>query len=135
MGDCQIYQPGVAWPEKQGQPQSFIAQIRLEDVHSYDVDKVLPGTGMLWFFYDATQQTFGDDPADRDGWSVLFAENATLKRISAPTKLPAESQFHACSLSFASEYTLSQQPQLEIPNFDWSEEEQTKYEQLLSTFP
>lgn len=126
---------GIAWPEKQGQPQSFIAQIRLADVHAYDVDRVLPETGMLWFFYDSGQETYGEDPADRSGWSVLFAENAAVKRASAPTKLPAEARFHACSLSFGSEYTLSQQPQLEIPEFDWTEEEQTKYEQLLSTFP
>jgi uncharacterized protein YwqG len=126
---------GVAWPDKQGQPQSFIAQIRLADVHSYDVEKVLPAAGTLWFFYDATQQTFGEDPTDRSGWSVIFVEKATLKRASLPGKLPTEGQFHACSLSFASEYTLSQQPQLEIPAFDWSAEEQAKYEQLLSTFP
>ena len=126
---------GVAWPEKEGQPQSFIAQIRLADVHSYDADNVLPAEGMLWFFYDATQQTFGEDPSDRTGWLVIFAQSAALKRAPAPANLPAESQFHACSLSFAGEYTLSQQPQLEIPAFDWSEKEQTAYEQLLSTFP
>jgi uncharacterized protein YwqG len=126
---------GSAWPEKKGQPQSFIAQIRLEDVHAYDVNKVLPERGMLWFFYDAAQDTYGDDPADREGWSVLFAEKATLKRAAAPTKLPAESQFHASALSFATEYTLPQEPQLDIATFDWSDEEQKKYEQVLSTFP
>src|SRR5438876_3632640 len=78
---------GVAWPEKQGQPQSFIAQIRLADVQPYDRDKVLPETGMLWFFYDAAQEIFGEDPADRDGWSVIFADNATLKGASVPAKL------------------------------------------------
>jgi uncharacterized protein YwqG len=126
---------GTAWPEKKGQPQSFIAQIRLEDVHAYDVDKVLPEKGMLWFFYDAAQETYGDDPADREGWSVLFAESATPKRATVPTKLAAESQFHASSLSFVTEYTLPQDPKLEITTFDWSKEEQKKYEQILSTFP
>ena len=127
---------GTAWPEKKGQPQSFIAQIRLEDVHSYDVDKVLPQKGMLWFFYDAAQETYGDDPADGAGWAVLFAEQAaTLKRATAPAKLPAGSQFHASSLSFTTEYTLPQEPKLDIVTLDWSDEEQKKYEQVLSTFP
>ena len=126
---------GTAWPEKQGQPQSFIAQIRLEDVHSYDVDKVLPEKGMLWFFYDAAQETYGDDPGDRAGWAVLFAENATLKHATAPAKLPGGSQFHANALSFVTEYTLPQEPKLDIARFDWSDDEQKKYEQLLSTFP
>ncbi len=126
---------GTAWPEKKGQPQSFIAQIRFEDVHAYDVDKVLPEKGTLWFFYDAAQETYGDDPADREGWSVLFGESATLKRATVPAKLPAESQFHASSLSFVTEYTLPQDPTLEITPYDWSKEEQKKYEQILSTFP
>ena len=124
------------WPEWKGLPQSFIAQIRLEDAHPYDVNGVLPGQGMLWLFYDAQQQTFGADPADKGGWSVLFAENSTnLRHTTAPTTLPATSQFHAASINFASEITLSLQPQLEIANFDWTEQEQQQYETLLSTFP
>lgn len=128
--------PGVRWPEWKGLPQSFIAQIRLDDARQYDTDRVLPQSGMLWFFYDAQQQTFGADPADRGGWSVIFTDDLTnLKRTPAPAKLPAASQFKACSIRFASEITLSQYPKLEIPNFDWTDEEQKKYEALLSTFP
>ncbi|GHO64978.1 hypothetical protein KSC_038700 [Ktedonobacter sp. SOSP1-52] len=40
----------VSWPTWQGLPQSFIAQFRLQDVHSYDAAGVLPAQGMLWFF-------------------------------------------------------------------------------------
>ena len=128
---------GIAWPAWKGLPQSFIAQIRLEDVHQYDVHKVLPDHGMLWFFYDAQQETYGADPADRGGWQVIFSNDTPLQlqRTPTPAALPADSQFQACSLRFASEITLSQQPQLEVPNADWTEEEQKKYEQLLSTFP
>lgn len=128
---------GVSWPEWHDLPQSFIAQIDLADVRQYDINKVLPQSGMLWFFYDAQQETFGADPADRGGWSVIFKEGDldNLKRTPAAAKLPAESRFKACSISFASEITLSQFPDLEIPHFDWTQEEQKKYEQLLSTFP
>ncbi len=126
----------ASWPEWKGLPQSFIAQIQLADISSYDTDKLLPHTGMLWFFYDAQQQTFGADPADRGGWRIIFKENyqLPLQRMPAPSSLPASSQFHTCSLNFANDITLSQQPQLEIPNFDWTTEEQQKYETLLSTF-
>ena len=124
------------WPEWKGLPQSFIAQIRLEDAHSYDVDGVLPEQGMLWFFYDAQQETYGADTADKGGWSVLFAEQpAQLQRSTIPTTLPTSSQFHACSLAFASEVTLSLQPHLELTNFDWTDEEQQKYETFIATFP
>ncbi len=127
---------GVSWPEWHDVPQSFIAQIALADAQAYDTDKVLPQSGMLWFFYDAQQETYGADPADRGGWSVLFNDQLTgLERLSAPAGLPAESQFKACSISFSSELTLSAHPEIDIAHFDWTDTEQKKYEQLLATFP
>jgi uncharacterized protein YwqG len=127
---------GVAWPRWHDAPQSFIAQIALADAHAYDADNVLPPSGMLWFFYDAQQETYGADPADRGGWSVLFNDQFTgLQRQSAPARLPAESQFKACSISFSSEFTLSAHPEIDIAHFDWTDAEQKQYEQLLATFP
>jgi uncharacterized protein YwqG len=129
--------PGTAWPEWKGAPQSFIAQIRLDDAHPHDAEGLLPPNGMLWFFYDARQETFGEAPADRGGWRVIFKSGdlTGLQRMQAPATLPAESRFHACSLRFAGEITLSQQPDLEIPGLDWSEDSQKSYENLLATFP
>jgi uncharacterized protein YwqG len=128
--------PGFRWPERKEVPQSFIAQINLDDVHKFDTNGALPQRGILLFFYDAKQETYGADPADRGGWSIYFSDDyAGLQRITAPVNLPAESQFKACSIRFASEITLSQQPKLEIPDFDWTDDEVHKYETLLSTFP
>lgn len=127
---------GIPWPEWKGLPQSFIAQINLDDVHRHITNGILPQTGMLWFFYDAQQETYGADPADCGGWHVIFSDDHTgLQRRVVPPALPAASQFKACSISFAREITLSQQPELEIPKFDWTDHEQQKYETLLSTFP
>src|SRR5436305_7694173 len=114
--------PGLAWPEFGGLPQSFIAQIRLAEVKPYDAEDVLPATGMLWFFYDAKQETYGDDPHNRGAWQILFYEDdfTTLKRTSVPAKVSDENRFKACSVRFASEITLSQVPQMEIANYDWS---------------
>lgn len=136
LGGLPDLPPGLAWPEWKGVPQSFIAQIRLEDLHDFNVAKALPQQGMLWFFYDAQQQTYGEDPQDKGGWSVLYNADITkLQRATVPAELPASGQFHACSIRYTSEITLAQQPELDIPNFDWSTEEQHQYEQLLSTFP
>jgi uncharacterized protein YwqG len=128
--------PAFRWSERKEIPQSFIAQINLDEVHPYDTNGALPQSGMLWFFYDAKQETYGADPADRGGWRVFFSDDYSgLERTAAPADLPAESQFKACSVRFASEITLSQSPQLDIPDFDWTDEEIHKYETLLSTFP
>ena len=128
--------PDFKWPERKEVPQSFIAQIYLDEVHPYDTNGALPSSGMLWFFYDAKQETYGADPADRGGWRVIFSDDYSgLQRAVAPANLPAQSQFKACSIRFAGEITLSQQPKLEIPHFDWTDDEVKKYETLLSTFP
>ena len=124
----------LTWPEFEGLPQSFIAQIRLAEVRPYDVEGVLPETGMLWFFYDARQRAYGDDPQNCGAWQVLFQEGnlSNLQRTSAPARLPAESRFKACSVRFAGEVTLSQVPQMEIPDYDWRDEELEKYEELVT---
>ena len=136
LGGVPDLPPGTTWPELKGEPQSFIAQIRLDDVRQYDSEKVLPQSGMLWFFYDAQQETYGADPADRGGWQVLFKDGdlSNLQKPSFPVKLPATSKFNACSPGFASEITFSQQPPLEISDLDWTDEDQKKYESVLSSF-
>ena len=125
---------GMSWPEWKGQPQSFIAQIRLDDVHQYDTAGLLPPHGLLWFFYDASQQTFGDSPTDSGAWRVLFMDGDLnrLQRAPSPAQLPNESRFRACAVTFASEMTLTQQPKLEVPNLNWSETEQKQYETVLA---
>lgn len=135
LGGLPDLPPDVAWPVWNGFPQSFIAQIRLQDAHPYDADHLLPAQGMLWFFYDAHQETYGDEPANRGGWSVFFKELPTrLKRASAPTRLPSSSLFKAAAVRFSRELTLAQIPDLEIANFDWTDEEQQQYDDLLADF-
>jgi uncharacterized protein YwqG len=137
LGGSPDLPPGIAWPAWKGTPQSFIAQIRLDEAHPFDTEGLLPQSGMLWFFYDARQETFGENPADRGGWHVLFKDGdlGSLQQVPAPATLPVESRFHACSLRFASEITLTQQPDLEIPGLNWSDANQEGYENLLATLP
>src|SRR5947209_4789109 len=137
LGGLPDLPPGANWPACNGLPQSFIAQIHLDDIGAYDSNNVLPHNGTLWFFYDAQQQTFGDSPANRGCWQVIFASDGSmqLQRAQTPAQLPASGQFKACSLRFASEMTLTQHPELDVPHFNWTDDEQQKYENLLSTFP
>lgn len=123
----------VNWPELKGQPQSFLAQIQLADVQNLESSGLLPRQGMLWFFYDASQETFGEQLGDREGWQILFSDNssAALQRATTPAQLPAASLFQACALTFRSELTLALQPDLELPNAHWSDEEQQAYDQVL----
>src|SRR5262245_49855069 len=51
---------GTAWPILNGVAMSFVAQVRLEDAKPFDVNHQLPPAGLLLFFYDARQRSYGD---------------------------------------------------------------------------
>ena len=97
--------PGFDWPMWRGTPQAFIAQFHLPDLASIDVDSVMPPTGILYFFYEAGEQPWGFDPADRGAWTVLYFDGdiGTLHRLPAPEMLPKYSRLapHAISRSVA----------------------------------
>lgn len=125
--------PGVPWPELKGTPMEFVAQIQLADVHSLRAAAPLPGTGLLSFFYDSSQQTFGDNPNDRLGFKIFYFEqpSSALKRIDLPDDLPAEGRARVCSVDFSEETTLPLQPNLEITTLAWSDDDQEKYDAAL----
>jgi uncharacterized protein YwqG len=128
---------GTQWPTGKGQPLSFVAQIRLPDVAPLDPQLALPLGGMLWFFYDARQETYGADPADRGGWAVLYGAGdlGTLVRRSAPAMLPSSARFKPCAATFTGEVTLPQQPELDIPTLAWTSQQKEAYENALGAFP
>ncbi|GCE14470.1 YwqG family protein [Tengunoibacter tsumagoiensis] len=127
--------PGTDWPQWQGRPQSFIAQLQLSDL-PHIADTFLPSTGMLWFFYDSQQQAFGDKPTDRGAWQVLFAKDtpATLRPAPVPDTLAKQGQFKARALTFSPELTLSAQPQLEVPGLSWTDTDQKRYDTVFAQF-
>ena len=94
---------GTAWPYWKGAPLAFLAQIRLEDAQQHDVAHSLPATGLLSFFYDARQQTYGDNPADRGSWQVMYlaGDAGQIQRSDAPPGMPASGHFTPCNMTFA----------------------------------
>jgi uncharacterized protein YwqG len=122
--------PTIPWPEKQGVPMSFVGQIRLEEVKQYDTEHALQSGGLLSFFYDAQQETYGTDPGDRDGFRVLYTpgDYGDLQRLPFPPALPASARFAPCTLTFSGQMTLAQQPDLEIPGLTWTPDQQQQYE-------
>jgi uncharacterized protein YwqG len=136
LGGLPDLPPHISWPQWQGVPQSFIAQMRLEELQAYDTQKLLPPKGQLWFFYTSQQDIYGDDPTNKGAWQVFFAESGLehLQRQTAPTQLPQAARFKPCSLSYASELTLAVQPELEIPGLQWDNNLQKKYDTVFAAF-
>lgn len=97
---------GIEWPRWKGEPQSFIAQIRLSSLGELS-GLYVPPTGWLLFFYSARQDTWGFSPADRGSSAVMYVpETAKLERTAPPEPLPDGGAFEPCRVSFAESWTL-----------------------------
>ncbi len=77
------------WEEYKGSyPLSFLCQINLADVAAYDLDGLLPKTGILSFFLahrDGWDCAYSRE--DRGGWRIYYFEEQELKRKSWPQEL------------------------------------------------
>ncbi len=122
---------GVQWPQLKGKPLAFIAQFNLAETHPFDTQNLLPASGMLYFFYDAAGDTYGEKLEDRGGWAVFYDEGKTLKPAQAD--LPEDARFHACAVDFLREATLPLRPDVFGRGSNWTSEEHAAYEVLMSS--
>jgi uncharacterized protein YwqG len=107
----------IGWPEWKGLPLGFIAQINLSDVAALDKDDLLPKQGILYFFYDAKQSTWGFDPEDRGSFACFYFDgDATLLgRATRPARLSdLEGIYSSCALEFSQEMTLPERGSIYI---------------------
>lgn len=91
---------GQEWPLWKERPLSFIAQINLRDLSHFPASRELPSDGLLSFFYDSEQSTWGFDPNDTGSFSVVFQPEQNLRNAARPKLLPVEAVFPACRLTF-----------------------------------
>lgn len=88
------------WPDWQGRPLAFLAQLDLAEMGEHAVPD-LPESGLLYFFYDAEQSTWGFDPSDRGSWRVLFfPAGEELTSIDAPPTLVRHGLFAEKRVTF-----------------------------------
>ncbi|MDJ0365789.1 YwqG family protein [Hymenobacter sp. H14-R3] len=138
LGGAPDLPAAAAWPTWQGRSLSFIAQLNLAEVAPHDARGLLPPTGRLAFFYDALEQPWGHDPADRGRAVVQYypAAEALVTR-PLPTDLTAEaySAFPAAALAFAPELTLPNpwDEDLPLPEEAFTEDQRAAYGFLLLT--
>ena len=143
MGGCPDLPAGMEWPRKpDGTALSFIAQINFSEVHPFDLDGKLPEQGMLWFFYDCSDEgmPWGFDPADAEGWRVIYAGKAEPEPAQEPEDL--EVSFSEARISFETRIDLPSTESdlcidLDLPDeemddyFDWMEEREGECNKLL----
>ncbi|KGM14215.1 YwqG family protein [Cellulomonas bogoriensis] len=82
LGGAAMLAPQAEWPTWQGRGLEVVAVLDLARLPRLD-SLLLPATGWLTFFYDATEQSaWGFDPAQRDAWRVVYCVDAEAR--SAP---------------------------------------------------
>jgi uncharacterized protein YwqG len=85
--------PGVAWPDRDGVPMEFIAQIRLADVAGLDPLHRLPPTGSLLFFYNS-QWSCSDMEKEARCCAVIFHDGPDDQLVRAtPPQVEWKSEF------------------------------------------
>ncbi|MFR7478391.1 MAG: DUF1963 domain-containing protein [Acutalibacteraceae bacterium] len=112
--------PGFVWPvftgtddsgESETRPLSFLAQFDCAGLAPYDSGHLLPGTGLLSFFYETGLQPWGFDPHDAGCARVFwFPDAAVLDKAPFPAGLPEEARFPMRNIQVT--------PALSFPDWD-----------------
>lgn len=122
----------IQWPHnKSSEPLDFVAQLNMVDLVPYDVERILPEKGFLYFFYDTQEQPWGFDPEDRDGWKVIYYDGKVddLSSVSNP-KLGGDSSFEVRCLEFYNECTLPPWGADCLEDLDFTDDEDDLYYDL-----
>lgn len=98
------------WPHGNAAPLSFLAQINCCEAAPFDTQKLLPSHGVLYFFYDVTEQPWGGSAEELTDAVVLYTPDDTgLSRAAPPSGLnPDEGILPAVGMAFAEELTLQE---------------------------
>lgn len=87
-----------AWcdDEVKPRPLAFLAQFDCAELGRYDTEGLLPGTGVLSFFYEVESQRWGFDPKDAGCARVYWFEDAAaLRPARVPEALSGDARFPA----------------------------------------
>ncbi len=98
---------GSVWPSRGGEPLTFLAQLRCDELSAVLPDPRLPDSGLLSFF---AQLGYGHTPIDATAL-VIHTPQSQLRRLSWPQALPPTQRLEVAAVSF--------RPGLTLP--DWSE--------------
>ena len=112
---------GYPWPEHDGFPLPFVAQINLSEVTSYDPMRLLPTEGLLSFFFDV-DAFFGSWPRRQNIWRVLYDTSAltALQRVAIPETVAKRRHYRPSAVASSAEITLP----------DYSQYDSTSLERL-----
>lgn len=124
---------GLSWPSNENGALSFVVQINFAEASKFDIDSLLPKSGMLYLFYDRNLRVWGYDPTDKNGFAVIFSDvnDESLSRRRAESLEGENSTFNARLLSFKNEINLPNLQSSIVPFSKISEAEWEAYHEVI----
>ena len=97
----------INWPILNEKPLCFLAQINLEEIMEFDIEKKLPETGILYFFVEHP----GEFSLNH---KIIYSNEKELLRNEYPKELDKNCQFSESKMNFEHIYTFPSNETLEI---------------------
>ncbi len=119
--------PAFDWPHWNAQPLAFLGQLDLASLSARTCCASLPETGVLSFFYDSQQSTWGFDPEDVGSWRIYYFHDTTMQRQAMPATVPHEARYHPCTLAFEEVLSFPSWESLFIQDLQLSDDERDRY--------
>ncbi|HXV62457.1 MAG TPA: YwqG family protein [Vicinamibacteria bacterium] len=133
LGGLPAMSASVAWPRRGGKSLAFIAQIDLGSQPDSAFQLGLPRDGLLLFFYDSEQSTWGFDPNDAGSFAVIHLpkEHETRLLDEWPKDLPEHARYPPCDLASGETITLPAWESVLIEDLHLDSEQLQAYQDLL----
>lgn len=125
----------VPWPQWQGKPLAFLCQLNLAEIPAECDTHGLRRSGMLYFFYDQEQKTWGFDPKDAGSWRVIYAPEPTSPDAvrPAPAGLAEQSVYSPIPVAFTPVETYPDYQDDRIASLELNNSQSNEYAMLCSS--
>jgi uncharacterized protein YwqG len=108
FGDSPDLPKGTEWPEHNGSPLPFVAQINVFEIAPYDKDHLFPDAGIMFFFFD--QKAFFESRSfdQTTTWYVYYTASplANLQRFPMPESISRRGRYRTSGVTCSTEITL-----------------------------
>lgn len=119
------------WPENHGKAMTFLAQIDLEETAKEVQYDWLPPKGILLFFYDTIEKSWGFDPKHRHCWKVIYCSQPNVF-ADIPINLNKKHQLNESFIKATRVEIFPEFDDIDFDALDFSDEEVDVYIEISS---
>jgi len=132
VGGLPSLSEGIPWPQWKGKPLAFLCQLDLSEIPPECERHGLPASGMLYFFYNQEQETWGFDPKDQGSWQVVYASSPSTAPRAAPDGLGQDYVYTEKPVAFAPVETYPDWQDVRVESLGLNDRQGDQYVELCS---